>query len=72
MTRAIPANRFIAGSAGSGVASELASLEGMIVLLAGTFDDPVQFTPGMELFLSSAQPWLQAGGDRKRFDKMPG
>jgi hypothetical protein len=42
------------------------------VLLAGTFDDPVQFTPGMELFLSSAQPWLQAGGDRKRFDKMPG
>jgi len=42
------------------------------VLLAGTFDDPSAFTPGMELFLSSAQPWLQAPSERQRFDKIAG
>jgi hypothetical protein len=65
-----PVHRRFCPNCGSGVASELALLPGMTVLLAGGFDDPSQFTPGMELFLSSAQPWLQAGGERKRFDKM--
>ncbi len=25
----------------------------------------------IELYCSSAQPWIDAGGERKRFDKMP-
>jgi hypothetical protein len=39
---------------------------------AGRFDGPTAFTPEMDLYWSSAQPLMQAGGDRTRFAKMPG
>jgi hypothetical protein len=41
-------------------------------LMAGTLDDPSWVKPGMEIFCDSAQPWVELGGDRQRFAKMPG
>jgi hypothetical protein len=67
-----PVYRRFCPNCGSGVATELDTAPGVIALLAGTFDDPSAFKPGMELYWDSAQPWVQAGGERQRFAKMPG
>ena len=41
------------------------------MVLAGTLNDPAAFTPAMEIYRAGAQPWVDSGGDRPRFDKMP-
>jgi hypothetical protein len=56
---------------GSGVVAEGDIMPGITLVLAGTLDDPSAFTPAMEIYCSSAQPWVHAGGERQRFDKMP-
>jgi hypothetical protein len=56
---------------GSGVVAEGDVLPGITLVLAGTLDDPAAFTPAMEIYCGSAQPWVHAGGERQRFDKMP-
>jgi len=35
-------------------------------------NDPAAYTPSMEIYCSSAQPWFHADTERKRFAKMPG
>jgi hypothetical protein len=56
---------------GSGVVAEGDVLPGITLVLAGTLDDPAAFTPAMEIYCGSAQPWVHAGSERQRFDKMP-
>jgi hypothetical protein len=56
---------------GSGVVAEADMLPGVSLVLAGTLDDPAAFTPAMEIYCGSAQPWVHAGGERPHFDKMP-
>ena len=56
---------------GSGVVTEVDILPGVSIVLAGTLDDPAAFNPAMEIYCASAQPWVHAGGERPRFDKMP-
>jgi hypothetical protein len=41
------------------------------MIMAGTLDDSSWVKPGMEIFCESAQPWVQLGGERQRFPKMP-
>jgi hypothetical protein len=57
---------------GSGVVAEAEVMPGMTLVLAGTLDDPSVFKPAMEVYCSSAQPWMNDATARKRFDKMPG
>jgi hypothetical protein len=58
---------------GSGVLAEVDVMPGLMFVLAGSLDDPSAFNPSMEVFCSSAQPWLtQAGAERRKFDRMPG
>ena len=56
---------------GSGVIAEADVLPGVTIVLAGTLDDPSAYTPGMEIYCGSAQPWVHAGDERTRFPKMP-
>jgi hypothetical protein len=56
---------------GSGVIAEGDVLPGLTLVLAGTLDDPSAFNPAMEIYCSSAQPWVHGGSDRPRFPKMP-
>jgi hypothetical protein len=57
---------------GSGVLAEVDVMPGLTFVLAGSLDEPSAFTPSMEVFCSSAQPWVfQASGNRKKFDRMP-
>ena len=57
---------------GSGVIAEADVLPGLAIMLAGGLDDASVFQPTMELYCSSAQPWVHADGERKQFPKMPG
>ena len=57
---------------GSPVIDEAEVMPGVTMLMAGTLDDPSWVKPTMEIFCSSAQPWVSLGGDRQRFPKMPG
>jgi hypothetical protein len=56
---------------GSGVVAEADSLPGVTVVLAGTLDDPTAFRPTIDLYWTSAQPWIQISDERTRFPKMP-
>jgi hypothetical protein len=66
-----PVFRRFCPNCGSGVIADVNVLPGMTLVLAGTLDDPTAFTPTMEVFCSSAQPWMSTGGERARFPKMP-
>ena len=57
---------------GSGISAEAEAMPRLAIVLVGGFDDPSVFTPTMEIFCNSAQPWVHAGGERKQFPKMPG
>jgi hypothetical protein len=56
---------------GSGIMAEAELWPGLAIVLVGGFDDPSIFTPSMEIYCSSAQPWVDKGGERQRFPKMP-
>jgi hypothetical protein len=43
----------------------------VVMILTGTLDDASWVKPQMEIYCDSAQPWVQLGGDRQRFPKMP-
>ena len=67
-----PVYRGFCPTCGSGITSEVTVMPGALMILAGTLDDPSSVQPGMELYCSSAQPWVALAGDRKRFSHMPG
>lgn len=66
-----PVRRRFCPNCGSGIVAEADMLPGIAIVLAGTLDDPASFQPAMEIYCSSAQPWVHAGGERPRFPKMP-
>ena len=57
---------------GSTVMEEAEVMPGLVMVGVGTLDDPSWVKPTMEIYCDSAQPWVQLGGDMKRFAKMPG
>ncbi len=57
---------------GSPLIDEAEALPAVAMILAGTLDDASWVKPGTEIFCDSAQPWVELGGDRQRFPKMPG
>jgi hypothetical protein len=66
-----PVHRRFCPNCGSGVMAEVDVLPGLTIVLAGTLDDPAVFKPTMDVYWSSAQPWVHTGGERTRFQKMP-
>jgi hypothetical protein len=67
-----PVYRRFCPNCGSGIIAEADALPGLTLVLVGTLDDPAAFKPTMDVYWSSAQPWVHAGGERTRFPKMPG
>jgi hypothetical protein len=57
---------------GSSIADEADALPDMVMLSAGTLDDPGWVKPAMQIFCDSAQPWVHLGGEMQRFPRMPG
>lgn len=56
---------------GSTLIDEAEVMPNVTMIMAGTLDDASWVKPGMEIFCDSAQPWVQLGGERPRFPKMP-
>ena len=56
---------------GSSVIDEAEVMPNITMILAGTLDDSSWVKPASEIFCDSAQPWVQLGGERHRFPKMP-
>lgn len=57
---------------GSSISSEVELMPGMIMLKAGTLDDPSAVKPVMQIYCDSAMPWVSLGAEMKSFPKMPG
>ncbi len=57
---------------GSSLFDEAEALPGVVMIMAGTLDDPGAVTPAMEIFCDSAMPWVKLAGEPKRFPRMPG
>jgi hypothetical protein len=66
-----PVHRRFCPNCGSGVVNEVDVLPGVTIVLAGTVDDPATFKPTMDVYWSSAQPWVHTSSERTRFPKMP-
>lgn len=67
-----PVYRNFCPNCGSGIMAEAEVLLGLKIILTGGFDDPSVYLPTMEVYCSSAQPWVHAGGERQQFPKIPG
>lgn len=65
-------SRHFCPECGSSLLDEAEAMPNVTMILAGTLDDTSWVKPTMEIFCDSAQPWVELGGDRRRFPKMPG
>ena len=57
---------------GSPIVEEVAVMPGTVMIGAGTLDDASWVKPKMQIYCSSAQPWVDLAGEMQRFPKMPG
>jgi hypothetical protein len=67
-----PVHRRFCPECGSPIASDVDVMPGVIMLSAGTLDDPSWVKPTMQIYCDSAQPWVALGGEMQSFAKMPG
>lgn len=66
-----PVYRRFCGICGSPVFSEPAQGNGMVVVKAGTLDDPGGFTPGVSLWTSTQWPWVTLPEGQKAYPQNP-
>lgn len=66
-----PIHRHFCPECGSSVMDEAEALAGITMIGVGTLDDPSWVRPSSEIFCGSAQPWVQLGGEMKRFAGTP-
>ncbi len=57
---------------GSPVSSNVDVFPDMMMIRAGSIDDPSWVKPAMEIQCESKQPWVDLGGGLQSFAKMPG
>jgi hypothetical protein len=66
-----PAKRAFCPNCGSRLFSEPSFAPDLIVLTAGSLDDPSIFKPMMDIYTSSAQPWDHMNPALAKVPKMP-
>ena len=64
--------RAFCGACGSPLFSEPPAERALVIVKAGSLDDPSWLTPGGALYVKSAQPWAHIDRARLVFDGMPG
>ena len=67
-----PVTRAFCGQCGSPLFSEPPAARGIVVVKAGSMDDPSWLTPGGALYVASAQPWAHIDRTKMVFEKLPG
>jgi hypothetical protein len=66
-----PIYRRFCPKCGSQLIAEAAIMPGMLMITAGTLDDPSWVKPAMEIYCDSKQPWVELAGGMASFAKMP-
>jgi hypothetical protein len=66
-----PIERRFCPECGSAITDEAAVMPDIVMISAGTLDDPSWVKPVMQIYCDSAQPWVQLGGGLQSFPKMP-
>jgi len=66
-----PIVRLFCPECGSSIAEAPSTQPHMLILNAGTLDDPTSVTPQFEIYCDRVLPWVQLGGGMRRFPKMP-
>lgn len=56
---------------GAPVVGKSSGMPDLMMLRAGSLDDPSWYRPGMDLYTASAQPWDHMNPDLPKFPKMP-
>jgi hypothetical protein len=56
---------------GTPLFSELSANADLLVIKAGTLDDPTWLKPAMHIWTESAQPWTEMGDGLPRFERDP-
>jgi hypothetical protein len=64
-------DRIFCPTCGTTVFSRPQAMAGMLMVRAGTLDDPSQIVPGMSIYASRAQPWDQPAAAIPSFPEMP-
>ena len=64
--------RLFCPECGASVMDEAAAMPGIVMIGAGTLDDPGWVKPTAQIYCASAQPWVRLAGDMKSFDRVPG
>jgi hypothetical protein len=58
-------------SCGAPVVGRSSGMPDLMMLRAGSLDDPSWYRPGMDLYTASAQPWDHMNPDLPKFPQMP-
>ena len=66
--------RFFCPDCGASLMDEAEAVPGLVMIFAGTLDDPHWVKPTSQIYCASAQPWLRfdPATGMKSFDKVPG
>jgi hypothetical protein len=69
-----PIERFFCPDCGTSLMDEAEVVPGLVMIFAGTLDDPRWVTPTSQIYCASAQPWLRFDPALalKSFAKVPG
>ncbi len=67
-----PIHRRFCPECGCSIMDEADALPNIVMVNVGTLDDRSWVKPLSQIYCNSAQPWVQLGGEIKRFAKMPG
>jgi hypothetical protein len=63
--------RMFCPECGASVVDEADAAPGLVMIGVGTLDDAGWVKPTSQIYCASAQPWVQLGGDMRRYDKTP-
>ncbi|MBC7493296.1 MAG: GFA family protein [Novosphingobium sp.] len=64
-----PILRKFCGICGSPILSDFSNGTGMVVVKAGTLDDPTPFTPGVSVWTSRKLPWVDLPDEQHKFER---
>jgi hypothetical protein len=64
--------RLFCHECGASIMDEAQAMPGVVMIAGGTLDDQTWVKPSSQIYCTSAQPWVQLGGDMKRFETSPG
>lgn len=67
-----PVHRNFCPDCGSPITTVVDAMPDLIFIKAGTLDDTSKLKPTMEIFYSSAQPWIDQHGEMQKFARSPG